>query len=54
MSIPDVMERSKLSEGGVYQLIRDGTLKAVKIRRRTVVRSSDFETWVDSLNEVRS
>ena len=54
MSISDVVERSKLSEGGVYQLIREGSLKAVKIGRRTVVKSSDFEAWVDSLDGVGS
>ncbi len=51
-SIPDVMNKTTLSRGGVNLLIRRGQLRAVKIGKRTCVRSADFEAFVDGLTEV--
>ncbi len=50
-SISDIMERTTLSRGAVYNLIRERRLRAVKVGARTVVRSTDFDAFVDSLED---
>ena len=54
LSIADVMAKTTLSRGSVYTLIRSGELRGVKVGARTVVRSTDFEAWLDTLNDVQS
>jgi len=43
-----------LGQTFIYQLIKDGKLRAVKVGRRTLILKRDAEAWVKSLPEMRA
>lgn len=49
LSVSVVAQRASLSPRQVYRLIASGELTAVKVGRRTLVRRTDFEEWVNQL-----
>ena len=44
-----VMRRTSLSHATIYRAIGDGRLKAVKCGKRTLIKHSDLEGFIDSL-----
>jgi excisionase family DNA binding protein len=49
LSIPDFCRENKLSRSYAYRLLRDGTLKGVKVGRLTRIRREDAECWAAAL-----
>jgi excisionase family DNA binding protein len=54
LSIPAVMEETSLGRTKVYDLIREGRLRAVKVDRRTLVPASALQDFVESLTDVQA
>ena len=52
-SIRQVVQLTGISRSKIYELIRDGHLRAVKSGHRTLVLHSDLETYLASLPETR-
>lgn len=50
LSIPEVCQAAKLGRSKIYDLIRTKELLVVKCGRRTLVRASDFEAFIESLS----
>jgi excisionase family DNA binding protein len=49
LSIPDFCREFKTSRSNVYCMIRDRTLRAVKVGKMTRIRRPDAEAWAASL-----
>ena len=52
-SIAEVVDLTGISRSKVYELIRDGHLRAVKSGHRTLILHTDLETYLASLPETR-
>jgi excisionase family DNA binding protein len=50
-TVKEVAELLSLSLGGTYQLVRDGTIPALKLGGRWVVPKKRFHTWLDGLTD---
>jgi excisionase family DNA binding protein len=48
-SIPEVMLKTGLGRDTVYKLIKTGKLRARKVGKRTLVTSSDLNSFLDAL-----
>ena len=48
LTIPEFIYWSRLGRTKVYQEIATGSLRAIKIGRRTFVKRDDALTWLDS------
>ncbi len=53
MTIPEVASELKVSRQTVYNLIRDGQLAAVKVRRAARVRREVLEKYLDRQTQRR-
>ncbi len=53
LSIPDFCRENKLSRSYAYRLLRDGTLKGVKVGRLTRIRREDAEAWAANLHSYK-
>lgn len=49
LTIQEVLQKTRLSRTGLYAEINRGGLVAVKVGRRTFVRSSDLDSWFKTL-----
>jgi excisionase family DNA binding protein len=49
VSIADTVALTGCSRSLIYELIATGTLKAVKVRRRTLIPHAELRRWVQSL-----
>jgi excisionase family DNA binding protein len=49
LSIPEVCQAAKLGRSKIYDLIRAKELLVVKCGRRTLIRYSDFQAFVEGL-----
>lgn len=47
-SIKETCERTKLGKTRVYQLVRAGNLRIVKVGRRTLVQAESIEALLES------
>jgi excisionase family DNA binding protein len=54
LSIPDFCREYKLSRSYAYRMLRDGTLKGVKVGRLTRIRREDAEAWAAKLQSYKS
>lgn len=50
MTIGDFCEATNLGRTHVYQLLKRGEVKAIKIGRRTFIRREDVQTWISGLS----
>ncbi|RDD63830.1 helix-turn-helix transcriptional regulator [Ferruginivarius sediminum] len=48
-TIPELVEASGLGRTTIYGEIRDGRLRVIKVRRRTLVRAEDARAWLAAL-----
>jgi excisionase family DNA binding protein len=48
-SVPEVAELLGLHLGGVYELLRNGTIPAERLGRRWIVSRVRFHAWLDGL-----
>ena len=46
-SVDEVAQLLSLSRGGVYALLRDGTLPAERVRRHWVISRRRLHAWLD-------
>jgi excisionase family DNA binding protein len=53
LSLPDFCREYKLSRSLAYRLLRDGTLKGVKVGRLTRIRREDAEAWAATLQSYK-
>ena len=49
LSLPDFCREFKLSRSYAYRMLRDGTLKGVKVGKLTRIRRKDAEAWAATL-----
>lgn len=54
LSVDDVMATTGLGRTTIYSLFKSGELKAVKVGRRTFVRTDDLADFVANCAESRS
>lgn len=47
-SIPAAVKASSISRAGLYRALQCGQLAAVKIGRRTLIKRSALEEWIDA------
>ena len=50
-SVPEVAVLLRLHLGGVYELLRDGTIPAEQLGRRWIISRVRFHAWLDGLGE---
>ncbi len=50
-TVKEVSDMLSLSLGGTYQLVRDGTIPALKLGGRWVIPRKRFHTWLDGLTD---
>ena len=50
-TVKEVAELLSLSLGGTYQLVRDGTIPALKLGGRWVVPKKRFHAWLEGLTD---
>jgi excisionase family DNA binding protein len=48
LNVAEVMDITGLSRQYVYNEIKSGRLRSLKVGRRRLVRVADLETWLDS------
>jgi excisionase family DNA binding protein len=48
-SVPETVQRLRISRTGLYKLIQSGELPFVKIGARRVVRAGDLRKYLESL-----
>ena len=48
-SIPEVCRTASIGRTRLYSEISEGRLRAVKVGRRTLIRTEDLDTWLRSL-----
>ena len=48
-SVPETVQRLRISRAGVYNLFQSGDLPSVKIGARRVVRAGDLRKYLESL-----
>ena len=48
-SVPEVAVLLRLHLGGVYELLRDGTIPAERLGRRWIISRVRFHGWLDGL-----
>ena len=53
LSIPDFCRENKVSRSYAYRMLRDGTLKGVKVGRLTRIRREDAEAWAAKLHSYK-
>jgi excisionase family DNA binding protein len=51
-SIADACAATSCGRTTIYEAIRSGNLRAIKIGRRTVITATDLAAWLDSRNVV--
>ena len=51
LTIADFVQRYGVSRATTYNLLKSGALRAVKVGRRTLIRTSDAEAWLNALPE---
>ena len=49
LSLPEFCREFKLSRSYAYRMLRDGTLKGVKVGKLTRIRRKDAEAWAATL-----
>ena len=49
--IPDVVKETSFGRTRIYEEMRAGRLRAVKLGRRTVVLATDLDAWLRNLAE---
>ncbi|MCC2654629.1 MAG: helix-turn-helix protein [Microvirga sp.] len=49
LQIEEVAKRASIGRTKVFEEIRSGRLPARKLGRRTIVLTSDFDNWLNSL-----
>lgn len=49
LTIGDFCEATSLGRTHVYELLKRGEVKAIKIGRRTFIRREDVQKWISSL-----
>lgn len=49
VSIPEAVEISGLSRSGLYERLSEGSIRAVKAGRKTLVCTDSIKTWAASL-----
>ena len=49
LSLPEFCREFKLSRSYAYRMLRDGTLKGVKVGKLTRIRRKDAEAWAGTL-----
>jgi excisionase family DNA binding protein len=45
-SIPEAVQASSVGRSSIYEEIRAGNLRAIKIGRRTVILADDLKAWL--------
>ncbi len=53
LSIPEVCRTTGIGRTTIYEEIRAGRLRALKLGRRTIIRTTDLQKWLDALPELR-
>lgn len=48
MTVAEVTEHLRISRSMLYQLIRDGEVKAVKLGRKTLFRATAVQAFIES------
>lgn len=51
LSISDFCEATNLGRTHVYELLKRGEVRAIKIGRRTFIRREDTQAWIAGLVE---
>ncbi len=46
-----VAERTSLGRTSVLDMMRSGEIRSIRVGRRRLVRSSDLDTWIESLTD---
>lgn len=54
LTIAQTCERTGLGRSTIYRLFDDGSLPRLKAGKRTLIRVSDLEAYIDSLSEAAS
>jgi excisionase family DNA binding protein len=54
MTIADVTRRTGIGRTSVFEAIRVGKLRAVKVGARTLIRAEDLTSFLDSLPDARA
>jgi len=49
LTVQDFLKRYSISRTTFYRLLNAGELKAVRVRRRTMIARADAESWLASL-----
>ncbi|WP_394890152.1 helix-turn-helix domain-containing protein [Mesorhizobium sp. AaZ16] len=49
LSIQDLVRETRLGRTSVFELIRTGRLRSIKIGKRRLVRANDLSTFIDGL-----
>ena len=50
-TVKEISDLLSLSLGGTYQLVRDGTIPALKLGGRWVIPKKRFHSWLDGLSD---
>lgn len=48
-TIPEACKICGIGRSSLYSEMKSGRLKASKVGRRTIIRSSDLDAWLESL-----
>ncbi|MBP7722279.1 MAG: helix-turn-helix domain-containing protein [Alphaproteobacteria bacterium] len=49
LTITQLCEAVNIGRTNAYRLIGEGKIKAIKINRKTLIRRSDMDAWIESL-----
>ena len=47
LRIAEIRKRTGLGESTIYRALRDGSLRATKIRNATLIHRKSYDEWVD-------
>lgn len=54
LTIPQFCEAVNCGRTRAYQLINEGKISALKNGKRTLIRRTDMESWISSLNPYKA